>query len=86
MNSIMLPEFPQLKGEEAITALNTFLEGLENRDEKLTKKQTKTLKKFAKGLISSIRAEQKMESPKEMGFASRLRASLFRRSQNQDRN
>jgi hypothetical protein len=77
----MLPKFPRLKGEEAIAALNNFIEELEKRDKKLTKKQTKTLKKLAKGIISSIEAEQGRESPKKMGFASKLRASILRRSQ-----
>ena len=82
----MLPNFPRLKGEEAITALNSFLEELGKRNKKLTKKQTKTLKKVAKGIISSIKAEQSKESPKEMGFASKHRASILRRSQESDRN
>ena len=86
MQSVMLPNFPRLKGEEAIMALNNFLEELGKRDKKLTKKQIKTLKKFAKGLISSIKAEQDIESPKEMGFASRLRASILRHSRKPDRN
>ncbi len=82
MQSIILPNFPRLKGEEAITALNNFIKELEEkRNKKLTKKQTKTLKKFAKGIISSIEAEQSRESPKKMGFASRLRASILGRSQ-----
>jgi hypothetical protein len=54
----MLQPSPQLKGEEAIAAFNSFMKELGRRDKKLTKKQTKTLKKFVKGLISSIKAEQ----------------------------
>ena len=78
----MLPNFPRLKGEEAITALNNFINELEEkRDKKLTKKQTNTLKKFAKGIISSINAEQGKDSAKKMGFASKLRAAILGRSQ-----
>jgi hypothetical protein len=58
MQSIMLPPFPQLKGEEAIAALNSFIRELGKEDSKLTKKQTKTLKELAKGIISSIKAQQ----------------------------
>ena len=54
----MLQPSPQLKGEEAIAALNRFMKELGRRDKKLIKKQTKTLKKFAKGLISSSKAGQ----------------------------
>jgi phosphatidylinositol kinase/protein kinase (PI-3 family) len=58
MQSIMLPSFPQLKGEEAIAAVNSFIRELGKRDKKLTKKQAKTLNQFAKGIISSIKGEQ----------------------------
>ena len=81
----MLPKFPRLKGEEAIVALNNFIKELETRDKKLTKKQTKTLKLLAKGIISSIKAEQSSEVPKEMAFASKLRASIWGRSKKSGR-
>ena len=58
MQSIMLQPSPQLKGEELIAALNGFMKELGRRDKKLTTKQTKTLKKFAKGPLFSIKAEQ----------------------------
>jgi phosphatidylinositol kinase/protein kinase (PI-3 family) len=59
MQTIMLPSFPQLKGEEAIAAVNSFIREIGKRDKKLTKKQVEALKQFAKGIISSIKAEQK---------------------------
>ena len=37
MLAIAMPESPQLKGEEAITALQTFVSGLE-RDKEVTRK------------------------------------------------
>ena len=54
MSSIM---FPRLQGEEAIENLQYFIKKLEQGNKDLTKKQTKTLKKVAKGLISSIEIE-----------------------------
>ena len=62
MKSSMLPEFPRLQGEEAIEALHNFIKELDEKDNKdLTKKQTKTLKKLAKGIITSIEAEMSGE-------------------------
>ena len=81
MQSIIIPDFPQLQGKEAIEALNTFIQEVEEKE--LTKKQTKTLKKFAKGIIRSIEAKQNIEpQKKEMGFIARMRASIEQRSQN----
>lgn len=58
----MLPEFPRLQGEEAIEALHNSIKELDEKDNKdLTKKQTKTLKKLAKGIITSIEAEMSGE-------------------------
>ena len=57
----MLPEFPRLQGEEAIEALHKFIKELDEKDKDLTKKQTKTLKKLAKGIITSIEAEMSGE-------------------------
>ena len=58
MQPIEIPEFPRLRGEKAIEALCDFIDKLEEqRGEELTKKQTTTLVKLAKGLISSIEAE-----------------------------
>jgi len=70
MKSSMLPEFPRLQGEEAIEALHNFIKELDEKDKDLTKKQTKTLKKVAKGMITAIEAEMSGESRiKEMGVA-----------------
>ncbi len=63
MKSSMLPEFPRLQGEEAIEALHNFIKELDEKDNKdLMKKQTKTLKKLAKGIITAIEAEMSGES------------------------
>ena len=84
MQSIIIPTFPQLQGDEAIEALNTFIQEVEEKE--LTKKQSRTLKKFGKGLITSIEAEQNREpQEKELGFVGRLRASIKERSQNAGR-
>jgi hypothetical protein len=48
--------FPRLQGEEAIETLQYFIKNLEQGKD-LTKKQTKTLKSVAKGLIVSIETE-----------------------------
>lgn len=49
--------FPRLQGEEAIETLQYFIKELEQGNKDLTKKQTKTLTKVAKGLIASIETE-----------------------------
>jgi hypothetical protein len=87
MQSIALPEFPRLQGEEAIEALHNFIEELNEEGNKdLTKKQTKTLKKLAKGIITSIEST-KSEEPQieEMGFASKIRNSIVRHVQQSGR-
>ena len=62
MKSSMLPDFPRLQGEETIEALHNLIKELDEKDNKyLTKKQIKTLKKLAKGIISSIEAEMSGE-------------------------
>lgn len=53
MQSMMPPPFPQLKGEETIAVLNSFMKELGTRNEKFTKEQIKTLKKFHKGITIS---------------------------------
>ena len=87
MQSTTHPKFPRLKGEEAIMTLKNFIKELETEDKELTKKQTKTLKKLAKGIITSIEAT-KSEEPQieEMGFASKIRNSILRHVQNSGRN
>jgi hypothetical protein len=87
MQSIALPEFPRLQGEEAIEALHNFIEELNEEGNKdLTKKQTKTLKKLAKEIITSIEST-KSEEPQieEMGFASKIRNSIVRHVQKSGR-
>lgn len=57
MQAVEIPYFPVLRGEEAIKALQGFIrEVKEEKSEELTFKQTRTLIKVAKGLISSIEA------------------------------
>ncbi len=88
MHSVMFPEFPRLQGEEAIEALHNFIEELNSKENKeLTKKQTKTLTKLAKGIIASIEAA-KTEEPQieEMGYASKIRNLIVRRVQKSGRN
>ena len=54
---IEIPEFPKLRGKNAIKALHGLIAELEEqRGKELTDKQTKALIKAAKGLISSIQA------------------------------
>jgi heterodisulfide reductase subunit A-like polyferredoxin len=55
MQALEVPYYPVLRGEEAIKALQGFIrEVKEENNEELTFKQTKTLIKVAKELISSI--------------------------------
>jgi len=57
--TIQIPEFPILRGEKAVKALRDFIAELEEqRGKELADKQTKALIKIAKGLISSIQANQ----------------------------
>jgi hypothetical protein len=83
----MFPEFPRLQGEEAIEALHNFIEELNSKEKKeLTKKQTKTLTKLAKGIIASIEAT-KDEEPQieEMGYGSKIRNLIVRHVQKSGR-
>jgi len=58
MQLIEIPQFPTLRGQDAIEALNEIIKELEEQKGKeLTEKQAKALIKFANGLISSIEAE-----------------------------
>ncbi len=58
MRVIEIPEFPTLRGQEAIDALNEIIKELEQQKGKeLTEKQAKALIKVANGLISSIKVE-----------------------------
>ncbi len=87
MESMMFPDFPQLQGEEAIEALHNFIKELDTKETKeLTKKQNKTLKKVAKGIIGSIKTEKNEEPQiKETGFVLRLRKSIRRHGQKSGR-
>ena len=81
MQSIEIPEFPRLRGEEAIGALYDFVEELGNRKGKeLTEKQIATLTKFAWGLTSSIEAERQLGASnidiKQMRFADHVRKTI----------
>ena len=86
MQSITPPNLSQLDGEEAIEALRSFIKKLEEKsNEELTKKQTKTLKKVAKGIITSIKADQTGELNEKQGFFSRFRRSTMRPNQESGR-
>jgi len=81
MQSIEIPEFQTLRGEEAIGALYDFVEELENqKDKELTEKQIATLTKFAWGLTASIEAERQLGALnidiKEMRFADHVRKTI----------
>jgi hypothetical protein len=83
MQHIEIPEFPRLRGEKAIEALYDFVSELEGqRCEGLTEKQTTTLIKFAKGLISSIEAEKRLgpsvKGIKEERFVSQLKRRIMK--------
>jgi hypothetical protein len=83
MDFIEVPEFPRLRGEEAIEALCDFVKELEEeRDKELTEKQTMALIKFAWGLISSIETEMQLGSSdkaiKEAHFVSHLKRTFIK--------
>jgi len=83
MQFIDIPESPRLRGEKAIEALYDFVDELEKqRSEELTDKQTKTLIKFAKGLISSIEAETQLGTSekdiKEIAVMNQLKKKIMR--------
>ncbi len=60
MQPVLIPEFPKLRGEEAIKAIHDFIIELEGQKGKeLTDKQTNALTKFSLGLISSIETEKR---------------------------
>ncbi len=82
MQFTKVPEPPILHGEEAIAALTNFVGELEKqRDKELTEEQTTVLTKFAKGLISSIKAEKRFKKTsdkavKQTGFVSQLKKTI----------
>jgi hypothetical protein len=66
MQFIEIPEFEILRGEKAIEALNVFINELEGqRGKELTDKQTDALIRMAKGLISSIETETRLDTSNE---------------------
>jgi len=81
MQPIEIPEFEILRGEKAIEALNVFINELEGqRDKELTDKQTNALIKMAKGLISSIETETRMNtSSEEMDLLRHLKKTTMKR-------
>lgn len=80
MEPIEIPEFPKLRGEEAIEALYDFVDELEDqRGKELTDKQTTALIKFAWGLISSIEAEKQVgTSDKETSFVAQFKRTIMK--------
>jgi|GEM_PF-4454270 len=65
MQYFEMPELSVLRGEDAVAALQEYIDELEeNRDEDLTESQTKALIRLAKGLISTIEAEPHVCEPK----------------------
>jgi phage host-nuclease inhibitor protein Gam len=65
MQYLNIPKFPTLRGEDAIKALNDYVQELvEQKPEELTDKQVTTLTKFAEGLISSIQSQTPSKSLK----------------------
>jgi hypothetical protein len=84
---IEVPEFPILRGQDAIDALNEIIEEFkEQKGKELTAKQAKALIKFADGLILSIQAEMSSEAQakkklKPVAFLKRFEDVLFQRPQ-----
>ena len=81
MNPVVIPEFPRLRGEEAIGALSDFMYELEEqRGKDLTDKQTDALIRVTKGLISSIEAEIRSSTSdrdiKEARFVTHLKQTI----------
>ena len=76
MRYVEIPQFPVLRGEQAVNALQDYiaeLKGQENSE--LTEKQVAALVKLARGLISSIEAEkQAVTSGKDL---KRKRSATF---------
>lgn len=63
MKPVKIPRVVYLKGEDAIEALSTFVEELEEkRGEELTDKQTDALIRIANELSSSIEAQIQAET------------------------
>jgi len=83
MQPVEIPKFPTLHGEKAIKILYDFINELETqRGEELTEKQTTTLIKIAKGVISSIETETLSDTSdkgiKEMLFGRWLKKTIVK--------
>lgn len=66
MQYFEMPELSVLRGEDAVSALQEYIDELEkNGDENLTESQTKALIRLAKGLISTIEAAPSVCEPKK---------------------
>jgi GMP synthase PP-ATPase subunit len=77
MQYIEIPELPTLRGENAVKALYEYIRELEEqRNEGLTKKQTKALIKLAQGLISAIETERRSAAAKKKIKSPHLVAQL----------
>jgi len=78
MQYFEMPELSVLQGDDAVAALQEYIDELEeNRDEDLTESQTKALIRLAKGLISTIEAEPHVCEPKRKPqMLTRLRRAI----------
>lgn len=78
MQQFEMPELSVLRGEDAVAALQEYIDQLEeNGDEDLTESQTKALIRLARGLISTIEAESHACEPKRKPqILTRLRRAL----------
>jgi len=78
MQYFEMPELSVLRGEDAVAALQEYIDELKkNRDEDLTESQTKALIRLAKGLISTIEAEPHVCEPKRKPqILTRLRRTI----------
>jgi len=74
MQYMYIPAVQTLRGQEAIKALNDYIQELEEqKPEELTDKQVKALTQSAKALISSIQSETPSKNVKpRQSFLSRI--------------
>ena len=87
MQTIEIPEFPTLCGEEAVKALYEYVRELEEqKNEELTEKQTEALIKLALGLIAAIETETRSAAAdkkiKSLGLVKRLEKTIISAFQN----
>ncbi len=85
MRRIEVPDFPILRGEDAIDALQGYIRELDKQKKpELTKNQKEALMKLANGLISAIKKETENQkaTTKEKNNSSlvaQLKKSLLKR-------